>query len=57
MPTQNFYADYPYNDCKGDVKKSILQWSVDGAGIRAISRCLAVSPVTVLSELKKKKHP
>ena len=36
--------------CKPDVKKSILQWSVDGAGIRAISRCLGVSSVTVLSE-------
>jgi transposase-like protein len=50
---KTFYANYTYNGCKPDVKISILQWSVDGAGIRVISRCLAVSPVTVLSELKK----
>ena len=54
---KTFYADYTYNGGKGDVKQSILQWSVDGAGIRVISRCLAVSPVTVLSELKKRSVP
>ena len=53
---KTFYADYTYNGCKPDVKKAILQWSVDGAGIRAISRCLGVSSVTVLCELKKKKR-
>jgi len=51
---QTFYADYTYNGCKPEVKKSILQQSVNGSGIRAISRCLGVSCVTVLSELKKK---
>jgi len=54
---QTFYADYTYHGCKPEVKTSILQWSVDGAGIRAISRVLGVSTDTVLSELKKKKAP
>ena len=56
-PHKTFYAEYTYNGCKPDVKKSVLQWSVDGAGIRAISRCLGISTTTVISELKKKKHP
>jgi len=51
---QTFYAEYTYNGCKPEVKKSILKWAADGAGIRATSRCLGVSCVTVLSELKKK---
>jgi len=35
---KTFYAEYTYNGCKPDVKKSILQWSADGAGIRATCR-------------------
>ena len=54
---QTFYAAYTYQACKPAVKKSIAQWSVDGAGIRAISRRLKVSTDTVIAELKKKKRP
>ena len=36
---QTFYAEYTYNGRKPEVKKSILKWAADGAGIRATSRC------------------
>ncbi|MDR1030233.1 MAG: CPBP family intramembrane metalloprotease, partial [Treponema sp.] len=29
------YAEYRYNGCKPDVKKAIIKWATDGAGIRA----------------------
>ena len=52
---KTFYSDYTYKGCKPEVKKDIIKWSVDGAGIRAIARELGISTDTVLSELKKKK--
>ena len=54
---KTFYAEYTYNAYKPEVKTDILQWSVDGAGIRAIARRLKVSPDTVIAELKKKNTP
>lgn len=53
---KTFYAEYTYNACKPDVKKAISQWSVEGVGIRSISRKLKISTDTVIAELKKKKH-
>ena len=53
---KTFYTEYKYNGCKPDVKSGIIKWSVDGAGIRAISRELGISTDTVISELKKKKN-
>ena len=50
---KTFYADYIYNGCKPDIKRDIIKWSVDGAGIRAIARELGISTDTVISELKK----
>ena len=52
---KTFYADYTYNGCRPEVKRDIIKWSVDGAGIRSISRALGISTDTVISELKKKK--
>ena len=52
---KTFYAEYIYNGCKPEIKKDIIKWSVDGAGIRAISRELGISTDTVISELKKKR--
>jgi transposase-like protein len=49
-----FYAEYTYNGWKPEVKRDILKWSVDGAGIRAIARELGISTDTVISELKKR---
>lgn len=52
---KTFYAEYTYNGWKPDVKRQIIKWSVDGAGIRAIARELGISTDTVISELKKKR--
>ena len=53
---KTFYAEYTHNGCKPDVKAAIIKWSVNGVGIRAISRGLGVSTDTVISELKKRKR-
>ena len=53
---KTFYDAYTYNAYKPEVKTGIVQWSVDGAGIRAIARRLKVSTDTVIAELKKKEH-
>jgi transposase-like protein len=54
-PHQTFYAEYSYNGCMPDVKKKIIKWAADGAGIRAAARGLGVSKDTVMKELKKKR--
>ena len=54
-PRKTFYDEYTYNGCKPDVKRDIIKWSIDGAGVRAIARELGISTDTVISELKKKK--
>jgi transposase-like protein len=51
---KTFYAEYTYNGCKPAVKKDIIKWAVDGAGIRATARELGVSTDTVIKELKKR---
>jgi transposase-like protein len=50
------YAEYRYNGCKPDVKKAILTWAIDGAGIRATARERGVSTDTVIKELKKRRN-
>ena len=45
---KTFYGEYTYNGCKPEVKKDIIKWSVDGAGIRAIARGLGISTDTVI---------
>jgi transposase-like protein len=52
---KTFYAEYRYNGCRPEVKKAIIKWAVDGAGIRATARGLGVSTDTVIKELKKKR--
>ncbi|MDR1301196.1 MAG: hypothetical protein LBK43_01845, partial [Treponema sp.] len=32
---KTFYAEYRYNGCKPEVKKAIITWAADGAGVRA----------------------
>jgi transposase-like protein len=34
---KTFYAKYTYKGGKPDVKKAIIKWAVDGAGIRSIN--------------------
>jgi transposase-like protein len=52
---KTFYAEYSYNGCKPEVKKEIIKWAADGAGVRATAREPGVSTYTVIKELKKKK--
>jgi transposase-like protein len=35
---KTFYTEYTYNGCKPEVKKAIIKWAIDGAGIRATAR-------------------
>jgi hypothetical protein len=35
---KTIYAEYRYNGCKHEVKKDIIKWAIDGAGVRAIAR-------------------
>jgi transposase-like protein len=35
---KTWYAEYPYNGCKPEVKRAILKWGIDGAGIGATTR-------------------
>ncbi|MDR1477826.1 MAG: hypothetical protein LBJ00_02675 [Planctomycetaceae bacterium] len=53
---RTFYTEYTYNACKSGVKSDIYKQSVNGSGVRAISRCLGISTDTVISELKKRKR-
>jgi len=52
---KTFYAEYTYNACNPEIRAKIVKMSIDGSGIRAISRVLGISTSTVISTLKKKK--
>jgi transposase-like protein len=52
---KTFYAEYSCNGCKPDVKKAIIKWAADGAGVRAAARELGASTDTVIKELKKRR--
>jgi transposase-like protein len=53
---KTFCAEYKYNACKTEVRKRVLAWSADGAGIRAIARQEKISKNTVSAILKKRKN-
>jgi transposase-like protein len=50
-----FILDYENIGYLQEIKKQIIEMTLNGSGIRDISRVLGVSINTVLSELKKKK--
>jgi transposase-like protein len=52
---KTFYAKYSYNDGKPDVKKAIIKWAADVAGVQAATRELGASTDTVIKELKKRR--
>ena len=52
---RTFQLDYTYNGARVETKFSIIKMSVNGSGIRDISRVLGISPNTVLDVLKKLK--
>lgn len=51
---KSFILDYVYNGRKSDVKRMIVEMTLNGSGIRDIARVLEISTDTVISELKKK---
>ena len=50
-----FILDYENRGYLPEVKKQIIEMTLNGSGIRDTSRVLGISMNTVLSELKKKK--
>jgi len=52
---KTFYAEYTYKACNPETRLKIIKMSIDGSGIRTISRVLGISTDTVISVLKKKK--
>jgi transposase-like protein len=52
---KTFYAEYTYNACNPEIRLNIIQMSIDGSGIRTISRVLGISTDTVISVLKKRR--
>jgi transposase-like protein len=52
-PYQTFGLDNAYPGRKREIKKQIVDMTVNGSGVRDIARVLHVSTATVLKELKK----
>jgi transposase-like protein len=52
---KTFQSEYAYNGAKPETKLMIIKMSLNGSGIRDISRVLEISPNTVLDVLKKLK--
>jgi transposase-like protein len=51
---KSFQNEYRYNAWKPGVKEQIEQQTLNSCGVRDISRNLAISKDTVISELRKK---
>jgi transposase-like protein len=50
---RTFLRSYAYPGCLPTVKQQIVEMTLNGSGIRDITRVLHVGPNTVLKELKK----
>ncbi len=53
--TKTFILDHERKGWKRDVKESVIEMTLNGSGIRDISRVLGICTETVMSEIKKKK--
>ena len=51
--SQTFLVAYSHQGRVPEVKRQILEMTVNGSGIRDIARVLHISPTTVIDELKK----
>jgi len=54
-PRCTFIKDYTNQGYKPEVKRKIVDMSVNGSGVRDTARVLKVSTATVIKELKKRK--
>ena len=52
--TKSFMLEYKYDGRKSEVRKKIIETSLNGSGVRDIARVLRISTDTVISGLKKK---
>ena len=53
---RTFLRSYAYPGCLPTVKQQIVEMTLNGSGIRDITRVLQVGPNTVLKELKKSRQ-
>ena len=51
------FHHYTYPGCVPEVKRQMVEMTLNGSGIRDIARVLQVGPTTVIKELKKKLPP
>jgi transposase-like protein len=51
---KTFITDYTNKGHLPEIKKQIIEMTLNGSGIRDISRVLKISPHTVINELKKR---
>ena len=52
----SFILDDTYNACKTEIKNKIIPMTLNGSGIRDISRVLKISTTTVINCIKRKKN-
>src|SRR5262249_717185 len=53
----SFLLDPAYKGRLPEVKRQVIELSLNGSGIRDTARVLQISPTTVIQELKKKGRP
>ena len=53
-PYRTFILEHSYAGRSPKVKEQITEMTLNGSGVRDVSRVLKVSPTTVIKELKKK---
>jgi transposase-like protein len=51
-----FFARYHHTGRLPEVERQIVDMALNGSGIRATARVLGISPMTVMSALKKKRQ-
>ena len=54
---RTFIREYAYQGRVPQVKRQIVEMTLNGSGVREIARVLQISPTTVIGELKKRRRP
>ena len=54
---QSFLLDLVYRGRLPEIKRQVIEMSLNGSGIRDTARVLQISTATVIQELKKKGQP